>query len=571
MRTKYCKDLITSSINQKVTLCGWVNQKRNLGKLIFIDLRDNTGIVQVIFNPKYFFEFKKVIKLRNDFCIKITGLTTLKKQIYKKNYINKINTIEIIAFKLKIFNKTLPIPLDYTKKNKENIRFKFRYLDLRCLKMVKNLKIRNIITKNVRKFLEEKNFLEIETPILTKSTPEGATDYLVKSRLYDNKYYALPQSPQLFKQLLMISGLDKYYQIAKCFRDEDLRSDRQPEFTQIDMEVSFTTTKNFKKIITNLIKKLWLSVKKINIKKFKKLTYQDSLNKYGTDKPDLRNPIQFINIAQILYKNDINFKENLNKFSNIRVISIVIPNGLYLLNQKKINFYIEFFKSNNITYYSIIKILNIQKKIFKKIGELQKKIDNNIISNIINFTSAKNNDIIIILEGEEKILNNYGSVLRMMVGKDLKIINVLGFCPVWITNFPMFKINDDNKIISVHHPFTAPKKEINSILKLNPLKIISSAFDLVINGYEIGGGSVRIHDYNLQTQIFDLLNIKKKEQDKKFGFFLQALKYGAPPHIGMALGLDRITMLLTNSTTIKDVIAFPKTHSATCLMTGAPN
>ncbi|WP_075431938.1 aspartate--tRNA ligase [Buchnera aphidicola] len=568
MRTKYCKELTVSHINQEVKLCGWVNQKRSLGNLIFIDIRDITGIVQIIFNPKYHINFEKARLLRNDFCIQVKGLITLKKQ---KNKEYK-NIIEVISFQLKIFNTTLPIPLDYTKNNKEDIRFKFRYLDLRRDVMINNLKKRHQSIILIRNFLEKRKFLEIDTPILTKSTPEGATDYLVKSRLYLNKFYALPQSPQLFKQLLMIAGIDKYYQIAKCFRDEDLRSDRQPEFTQVDIEVSFMNPKKFQKIIKNLIQNLWLSIKKNPLEKFETITYHHSLLKYGTDKPDLRNPIILIDIYDLSSQFLKEIFPKLNSKLNNRIVSINMPNGISLITLTNIKKYKKILKKCGIKNYIFVNQLNNNIYLKEKNIFFNTKKHINVFNNIFLHAKSGNKDILLLAIGETNKINTCMSIIRENIGRDLRVINFKKFCPVWVIDFPMFIINENNQMVSVHHPFTAPKNNKNQILlEKKPLKSISSAFDLVINGYEIGGGSTRIHNYALQISIFNLLKINKNQQEKNFGFFLNALKYGAPPHIGMALGLDRIIMLLTENTTIKNVIAFPKTHSATCLMTGAPN
>ena len=568
MRTKYCNELTVLNINQEVKLCGWVHQKRSLGNLIFIDIRDVTGIVQITFNPKYHINFSKACLLRNDFCIQVKGLITLKKQKNKDCQ----NIIEVISFKLKIFNTTLPIPLDYTKNNKEDIRFKFRYLDLRRDVMINNLKIRHQSIIFIRNFLEKRKFLEIDTPILTKSTPEGATDYLVKSRLYLNKFYALPQSPQLFKQLLMIAGIDKYYQIAKCFRDEDLRSDRQPEFTQVDIEVSFMKPKKFQKIIKNLIYNLWLSINKSPLEKFETITYHHSLLKYGTDKPDLRNPLILIDIQDLSSQFLKEIFPKLNNNLDHRIVALNMPNGISLITLTNIKKYKKILKKfgikNNIFIHQVNKHPSIKEKnIF---FDTKKHI--NIFNNILLRTKSDNKDILLLTAGETNKINTCMSIIREHIGKDLGVINFKKFCPVWVIDFPMFVKNENGQMVSVHHPFTAPKNNKDHILlKKNPLKIISSAFDLVINGYEIGGGSMRIHNYDLQINIFDLLKINKNQQEKNFGFFLHALKYGAPPHIGMALGLDRLIMLLTANTTINNVIAFPKTNSATCLMTGAPN
>ncbi|WP_428994282.1 aspartate--tRNA ligase [Buchnera aphidicola] len=492
----------------------------------------------------------------------------------KKNHNNlkKIENYEVVAQQYKIFNKTLPIPFDYTQKNKEEIRLKYRYLDLRNKKMINNLKIRNLITSLTRKYLEKNNFLEIETPILTKSTPEGAENFLINSQ-YLGKYYALPQSPQLFKQMLMIAGLDKYYQIARCFRNEDLRSDRQPEFTQIDIEVSFMKSIKLQKFIEILITKIWLKILKVKLDIFPKLTYKKSLKYYATDKPDLRNPLQFQDITKILKKKWNIFFSNFQYLKNTqKIVTLHISKGFLLFKKNNFNNYKKILKKFNIKNFYVITILEniiqindlLSKKILPDMYNLCKKI--------IFFLKCIKNDILFIFVNTKNTINKALSTLRTKIGKDLNLIQENLWKPVWIIDFPLFKINKKNKNLkSIHHPFTAPKKYSQKITKENSLKIISSAYDLVINGYEIGGGSQRIYDFLLQKKIFDLLNIEYKEQEKNFDFFLNALKYGTPPHAGLALGLDRIVMLLTKSKTIKDVIAFPKSNTAICLLTGAPN
>ncbi|VFP88344.1 Aspartate--tRNA ligase [Buchnera aphidicola (Cinara piceae)] len=571
MRTKYCGEIKLTEINNIITICGWVNKIRILKNIIFINVRDITGTVQVIFNKQYNSYFSSALMLRNDFCVQIKGLVTIKKLIHLQENVLKKKIIEIVAFKLKIFNNSLPIPLDYNKKNKEDIRFKFRYLDLRRRKMLKNIQIRSTITTLIRKFFVNKNFLEIETPILTKSTPEGASDYLVNSRLYPGKHYALPQSPQLFKQLLMISGIDRYYQIAKCFRDEDLRSDRQPEFTQIDIEIAFKETDFLHNLINDLIHKLWLSIKKTKLKKIKKMSYTDSMSKYGTDKPDLRNPIQFIELSNIfLNKNYENLFPWLSSNKINRIIAINIQNGAKFITSKKINIYKNFLKKLKANQCICIKIMDIKNYIVKIDQIINIKINKKVLKKIFSYTSVNNGDLLFIVAEKINLANKILSELRLRIGIDFKITDLKKICPIWIIDFPLFKRDKKNNLKSVHHPFTSPKYSIKNITSINPLEIISSAFDLVINGYEIGGGSQRINNNEIQNQIFDLLKIKKNEQKEKFDFFLKALQYGTPPHAGLALGLDRLTMILTDSNTITDVIAFPKTNSATCLMTGAP-
>lgn len=573
MRTHYCGNLKEKDINKNVKLCGWVQKIRKLKNMIFVDLRDCKGIVQIIFTPKYCINYHIANSLRQDFCIHIKGLVTIKKNISKNTKKKKI-FLEIIAFKLIIFNDTKPIPLNYETNNKEDIKLKFRYLDLRRPKMLKNLKIRNKTLIIIRKFFNQKKFLEVDTPILTNPTIEGAKDYLIKSRLYNNKFYALTQSPQLYKQLLMISGIDKYFQIAKCFRDEDLRSDRQPEFTQIDLEVSFEKEKFLKNIIQDLCNKLWKKINKLDIEPFKSITYKDSIKKYGTDKPDLRNPLQCIDLLSCLnmYEKNIFFWLNINDKN--RIVAICISNGISLINNHTLILYKNFLKIFKIKELIPILIYDIEKKIFKIRNIIKNYINYELILKIINKTSACNGDIILVIADKEKKINDGLHAFRTKIGTDLKLIRKKNIYPIWVTDFPLFQKTNIGTLKSVHHPFTEPKyifKNFNLLDEIHPLKILSSAYDLVINGYEIGGGSKRINNYIIQKKIFKILQINSQKIKKNFGFFLEALKYGTPPHNGLALGLDRICMLLTKSDSINDVIAFPKTNSATCLMTGAPS
>ncbi|XBC37447.1 MAG: aspartate--tRNA ligase [Buchnera aphidicola (Meitanaphis microgallis)] len=568
MRTKYCGELNLHHVNKKVKLCGWVNKYRNLGKMFFLDMRDRTGIVQIIFHNSSENLFKKAINLKNEFCIQIAG-TVQERSEKNKNYKLFTGEVEVLAFTLIILNQSESFPLDLNHKNFDELRLKFRYLDLRRLHMIRNMIIRNKVTTLVRLFLEQNKFLEIETPLLTRSTPEGARDYVVPSRIHKNKFYALPQSPQLFKQLLMIAGIDKYYQIAKCFRDEDLRSDRQPEFTQIDIESSFTTSSKIRKIVERMIKKLWKKVLNVDLEEFPVLTFDYVIQKYGTDKPDLRNPIQFINVTNFV--NNLNTKlfcaSNLKK--NNLTIALCIPGGA-ILNKNQLKKYNKFIKKySNQNLFFIKNISNIRKKNIT--STIFNTLDDYTFKELCNQTSAKYGDIIFFLSDSKHSVNNAMSQLRIKIGNELKITKENSWKPTWIIDFPLFTKNKLNQYVSTHHPFTAPKNKNHPVSNKNLENVLANSYDLVINGYEIGSGSVRIHNEKIQKNIFNILNIDEKMQKKKFGFFLKALRFGTPPHAGIALGLDRIVMLLTHSDNIRDVIAFPKTTAASCLTTEAPS
>ncbi|XBC44149.1 MAG: aspartate--tRNA ligase [Buchnera aphidicola (Schlechtendalia peitan)] len=568
MRTKYCGELNLNHINKTVILCGWVNKFRNLGKILFLDMRDIKGVVQVFFHYSSKFLFKKATDLKNEFCIRIVGIVQERSK-KNKNYTYPTGEIEVLALKLKILNKSKPLPLDFNQKNLEELRLKFRYLDLRRSNMTYNMIIRNKITTIIRLFMQRNKFLDIETPLLTKSTPEGARDYIVPSRIHKNKFYALPQSPQLFKQLLMISGIDRYYQIAKCFRDEDLRSDRQPEFTQIDIEASFITGSKIRKIIERMIKLLWKKILKINLNKFPVYTFEYAIQKYGTDKPDLRNPIQFVDIIDLIKNIKTEAFSTHEITDNDRAVALCVPGGSILSNQQLYK-YQEFIQKHTNKNLFFVKINGHQKKI-NIISPFLHLFNNHFFEALLKKTSAKIGDMIFFFLDSRNLANHVMSKLRIKIGNALNITNKNSWQPIWIIDFPLFLKNECNNYISAHHPFTAPKNKNHLILKQNLEYIRANSYDLVINGYEIGSGSVRIHDAKIQKHVFDILKIDKEVQKKQFGFFLEALCFGTPPHAGIALGLDRITMLLTNSKNIRDVIAFPKTTTASCLTTEAPN
>ncbi|CAL4323051.1 Aspartate--tRNA ligase [Buchnera aphidicola (Protaphis terricola)] len=569
MRTKYCGNIGLIDLNKSIILSGWVNKIRNFGQFIFIDLRDYTGTIQIIFELNNSEIFQKALKLKNESCIQVTGIVK-KRNI--KNINSKMNTgkIEILAKKINIFNISEPLPIDYSNNNSDDIRLKYRYLDLRQSILFKNLKIRNEVTYLIRNFMTKKKFLDIETPLLTKSTPEGARDYLVPSRNHIGKFYALPQSPQLFKQLLMISGIDRYYQIVKCFRDEDLRSDRQPEFTQIDIEASFLNAKKIRNIVEQLIKKIWLKILNIHLKKFPVITYNEAIKRYGSDKPDLRNPMEIIDISDII--NKIKFFDffKINTLKNKTIALLCFSQG-FKLSRKKINEYlssINKFGINKSFYIKILKDDNNQNNIISSIKNI---LDKKTLNKILTKSNAKIGDVLFIVAGEENIVHKSLGKLRIKLGNDFLIFKKNIWAPLWIINFPMFKKNKLGVFSSIHHPFTAFKKNHENKFSRNLDYAMSDSYDLVINGYEIGGGSVRIHNLEIQKKVFNIIGINEKDQKEKFGFLLEALKYGAPPHAGIALGLDRIIMLLRNTDNIRDVIAFPKTTSASCPLTNAPS
>ena len=547
------------NVGEEVTLYGWVNKKRNLGGLIFIDLRDRSGIIQLTVNPDSEV-YEIASSLKNEYVIKVKGIV-LERQNKNKNL--KTGDIEVLVNNIDILNKCDDLPFDLNNVTAlEDTRLKYRYLDLRREELQKNIMTKHNIMKSVREYLNNLDFMEIETPILCKSTPEGARDYLVPSRVNKGSFYALPQSPQIFKQLLMMSGFEKYYQIARCFRDEDLRADRQPEFTQIDMEMSFASEDEIMSITEGLIAKVFKDVKGIDIKlPIERMNYDTAINLYGSDKPDLRFDLVINDITNIFKNSDFKiFKDVINNGGIIN--AIVVKNKASNYSRKDIDKLTEFVKIYGANALAFLKYDN------EFTGSISKFVTEDIASNLINDLSLSNNDLILIIAGDKKIVKNSLGALRCKIAKDLDLISN-EYKLVWITDFPMFEYSEEeNRYIACHHPFTMPKDIDNLDDKENAKAI---AYDIVLNGYELGGGSIRIHDSLVQDKVLKSLGLSKEEAEEKFGFLLKALSLGAPPHGGLAIGLERFTMILSGTENIRDVIAFPKTASASDLMTEAPS
>ncbi|MDC9620047.1 aspartate--tRNA ligase [Xenorhabdus sp. XENO-7] len=569
MRTNYCGQLSLAHEGQKVTLCGWVNRRRDLGGLIFIDMRDREGIVQVFFDPDQKEAFAQASELRNEFCIQITGIVRARPD----SQINKemaTGEVEVFADSLMIFNRSEPLPLDSNQNNSEEQRLKYRYLDLRRPEMSLRLKTRAKVTSFVRRFMDNAGFLDVETPMLTKATPEGARDYLVPSRVHKGKFYALPQSPQLFKQLLMMSGFDRYYQIVKCFRDEDLRADRQPEFTQIDVETSFMTAEQVREIMEKMIRELWLDARGVDLGNFPIMTFAEAMRRFGSDKPDLRNPLELVDVADLVKKVEFAvFAEPANDPKG-RVATICVPGGAEL-SRKQIDEYGKFVGIYGAKGLAWMKVNNRAAGLEGVQSPVAKFLSADVVEGLLSRTNAQDGDILFFGADKKNVVTDAMGALRLKLGRDLNITDLASWKPLWVIDFPMFEDNGEGGLHAMHHPFTSPCDMSATELEHDPESAIANAYDMVINGYEVGGGSVRIHRNEMQQVVFRILGINEEEQREKFGFLLNALKYGTPPHAGLAFGLDRLVMLLTDTDNIRDVIAFPKTTAAACLMTEAPS
>ena len=569
MRSHYCGQLNESLVDQHVTLCGWVHRRRDHGGVIFIDLRDREGIAQVVVNPDMAEAFANADRSRSEYVLKVEGLVRLRPE-GTRNPDMPTGMIEVVAEHVQVLNesKTPPFQLEeHNVKVGEDIRLKHRYIDLRRPEMIERFRMRSRVTHFVRNYLEEHGFLDVETPILTRATPEGARDYLVPSRTHPGEFFALPQSPQLFKQLLMVSGFDRYYQVAKCFRDEDLRADRQPEFTQIDIEASFIDEEAIMSITEDMIRNLFKNVLDVELPaKFDRMPYSEAMHRFGSDKPDMRIPLEMIDISDLMSRVDFKVFSGPAKDDNGRVAALKVPGGAKL-SRKEIDEYTNFVSIYGAKGLAWIKV-NDRKAGLEGLQSPIVKFMTDVIDELMERLDAQDGDIIFFGADRTRIVNEALGALRVRLGEDLNLYTHR-WAPLWVVDFPTFEKDDSGKLSACHHPFTAPSCSVEEF-RANPGDSLSRAYDMVLNGTELGGGSIRIHEQDMQRAVFDVLGISKEEAEEKFGFLLDALQFGAPPHGGLAFGLDRLVMLMTGASTIRDVIAFPKTQSAACPLTDAP-
>lgn len=568
-RTTYCGLVTEAFLGQEITLKGWVNNRRDLGGLIFVDLRDREGIVQVVFNPAFSEEALKIAEtVRSEYVVEVQGTVT-KRDPETVNPKIKTGQVEVQVTNIKVINKSETPPFSINEENvnvDENIRLKYRYLDLRRQELAQTFKMRHQITRSIRQYLDDEGFFDIETPVLTKSTPEGARDYLVPSRVHDGEFYALPQSPQLFKQLLMISGFDKYYQIVKCFRDEDLRADRQPEFTQVDIEMSFVDQEDVMQMGEEMLKKVVKEVKGVEINgAFPRMTYKEAMCRYGSDKPDTRFEMELIDVSQL--GRDMDFKVFKDTVENDGEIKAIVAKGAAeQYTRKDMDALTEFVNIYGAKGLAWVKV--VEDGLTGPIGRF---FEAENVETLLTLTGAEAGDLVMFVADKPNVVAQSLGALRVKLAKELGLIDETKLNFLWVTDWPLLEYDEDAKrYVAAHHPFTSPKEADIAKLGTAPEEAEANAYDIVLNGYELGGGSIRIHDGELQEKMFEVLGFTKEQAQEQFGFLLDAFKYGAPPHGGIALGLDRLVMLLTNRTNLRDTIAFPKTASATCLLTNAP-
>lgn len=568
MRSHYCGELNEQHVGQEVVLCGWAHRRRDHGGVIFVDLRDLEGIAQIVIDPDTKESFAIAETVRNEFVLKVTGVVRLRPE-GTSNDVMGTGRIEVLGKKLEVLNaaKTPPFQLDEHADVGEDIRLRYRYIDLRRPEMAERLRFRSKVSNSIRNYLDDNGFLDIETPLLTKATPEGARDYLVPSRTHPGRFFALPQSPQLFKQILMAAGMDRYYQIAKCFRDEDLRADRQPEFTQIDIETSFMNEEQIMQITEKMIRQIFQKHLDVDLGDFPRMTFGEAMRRYGSDKPDLRIDMELVDIADLMKSVDFKVFNGPANDPASRVVALRVPGGVRL-SRKEIDDYTKFVSIYGAKGLAWIKINDLDAGIEGLQSPILKFMPEDVVKDVLARLEAQTGDLIFFGADKTKIVNESIGALRLRVGADMGMVKG-EWAPLWVVDFPMFEEASDGSLTAIHHPFTAPSCSVEE-LKSDPANALSRAYDMVLNGTELGGGSIRINQPSMQQSVFRILGIEEEEAEEKFGFLLSALSYGCPPHGGLAFGLDRLIMLMTGASSIREVIAFPKTQSAACPLTEAP-
>ena len=568
MRTHYCGELNAKHIGDTITVCGWVHRRRDHGGVIFLDLRDRQGLLQLVVDPDTKDAFATADRARSEWVMQITGLVRARPE-GTVNADMPTGEIEVLGREVRVLNiaDTPPFQLDEHAKVGEEVRLKHRYMDLRRPEMLENLMLRSRVTTFVRNFLAGHGFVDTETPVLTRATPEGARDYLVPSRVHKGEFFALPQSPQLFKQLLMVAGLDRYFQIAKCFRDEDLRADRQPEFTQIDLEMSFADEEAVMSLTESMIRELFQAEMGVDLGAFPRMPYAEAMARFGSDKPDIRIPLELVDIKDLMAEVDFKVFSGPANDPNGRVTVLKVPGGASI-SRKEIDDYTKFVGQYGAKGLAWVKVNALSEGLEGLQSPILKFMPDDVVMALMERVDAADGDILFFGADSTRVVSDGLGALRVKLGHDLNLLTHQ-WAPLWVVDFPMFEDAGDGHVAALHHPFTAPTVDADT-LKIKPLDALSRAYDMVLNGTELGGGSIRIHDQAMQQAVFDVLNISAEEQREKFGFLLDALRYGAPPHGGLAFGLDRLVMLMLGATSIRDVIAFPKTQSATCLLTDAP-